>query len=302
MPVASPLRILFVINPISGKGSKGDVEHIIHTYFKGTEHATEFYELTGTDGDKTSIRYWIKEWKATAVVAVGGDGTLKAVAEILINTKMPVGLLPAGSANGMALELGIPEDLNECLDVITAGHTEQIDVLRINGKQLSLHLSDFGLNAKLIKHFEESDYRGMWGYAREVWKVMRTKQRFRVEIKTDKQTVFRYAWMVVIANARKYGTGALINPKGNVQDGLLEVIVVRSLSILELLKMLFKHRKLDPEKTEIIQAKSVALSLKKSVYFQVDGEYCGTLRKMNAEVVPGALKMLMPPLKATNDK
>jgi YegS/Rv2252/BmrU family lipid kinase len=294
MPIAPPLRILFVLNPVSGKGPKGEIEQTIHQYFKDSPHQTETFELSGTPADATSIRYWTKEWKANYVVAVGGDGTLKAVAEILLRTNIPVGLLPAGSANGMAKELGIPDDYTKCLDIITAGHTRDIDVIRINDKDISLHLSDFGLNAQLVKRFEESDYRGMWGYAREVWKVMRSKQRFRVQVKTKERIFFRYAWMVVIANARMYGTGAVINPEGDLQDGLLEVIILRSLSFTELLKMVIRHRKLNPKKTEVIQVSEVNISLSKAVYFQVDGEYCGSLRELDAKVEHEALKMLLP--------
>ncbi len=295
MPVADSLRILFIINPVSGKGSKSEIEHTIREYFRNSNHHTEIYNLSGkAEEDHTSIGYWAKEWKATCVVAVGGDGTLKAVAAVLMHSGIPVGLLPAGSANGMAKELKIPEDFEQCLDIITAGHTADIDVVRINDKEISLHLSDFGLNAQLIKHFEENNMRGMWGYAREVFRVLRRRQRFRLQVKTDDGTIFRHAWMAVIANARMYGTGAMINPKGNIQDGLLEVIILRSLSVMELLKMLIQHRTLNPRKTEVIQAQSVTLSLDKPVYFQVDGEYCGTMHELEAKVEKGALKMLLP--------
>lgn len=292
MPIA-PLRILFIINPFSGKGPKPGLQHTIHEYFHKQPHHIEFYELYGGN-DKQSISHWVRDWKPDRVVAVGGDGTLKLVAEALAGTPVPIGLLPAGSANGMARELGIPEDIPACLEIISGDHIEAIDIIRINERECSLHLSDFGLNAHLVKHFEQSDYRGMWGYAREIFKVFHRRQQFRVEIKTPAKTIFCYAWMVVIANATMYGTGAVINPDGDLKDGRLEVIIMRKISFLELLKMIFRHRAFNPSKTEILQAAEVSITTKRSVHFQVDGEYLGTLRKIRAVVVPGAIRMLLP--------
>lgn len=292
MPIA-PLRILFIINPFSGTGPKSGLQHTIHEYFHDQPHLTEFYELCGSN-DKQSIKHWVQNWKPDRVVAAGGDGTLKLVAETLTGSSIPIGLLPAGSANGMARELGIPEDVQACLKIITGDHIEAIDIIRINERESSLHLSDFGLNAQLVKHFEQSDYRGMWGYAREVFKVFNRRQQFRVEIKTPTKTIFRYAWMVVIANATMYGTGAVINPTGDLKDGRLEVIIMRKISFLELLKMIFRHRAFNPSKTEVLQAAEVSIATRRSVHFQVDGEYLGTLRKIRAVVVPGAIRMLLP--------
>ena len=293
MPQTNAWRILFIINPVSGNGAGADLEKTIREYFKDGPHATEVFELTGTD-DASSIKYWIDTWKPDRVVAAGGDGTLNAVAEVVMGTGLSLGILPAGSANGMARDLGFPMDYKECLDIITNDHTELVDIIRINDKDISIHLSDFGLNAQLIKQFEESDRRGMWGYAREVWKVIRNKEQFRVEVITPDHRVFRDAWMVVVANARMYGTGAMINPSGDLQDGLLEVIVMKKLSGWELLKMILKHHSFDRSKTEVIQAEEVWITVKKPVYFQVDGEYKGSLKKIHAVVQPKALKLLVP--------
>jgi diacylglycerol kinase (ATP) len=300
MPVDA-LRILFIINPISGGGAKSALEQTIRDYFKDRAHLIECYQLNG-ENDEESIKYWIGNWRPDRVVAAGGDGTLKLVAQVMAGSKIPIGLLPAGSANGMARELGVPDDFVECLDIITGDHTASIDVIRLNGKETCLHLSDFGLNAHLVKNFEKSTQRGMWGYAREIFKVMSHRQQFRVEIKTPGKTVFRHAWMVVIANARMYGTGAMINPQGNIRDGLLEVIVLRKISLLELLKMMLRHRPFNPAKTEVIQATEAVIAMKRSVHFQVDGEYLGQMRKIKAVVQPNAIKMLLPAPEPTSDK
>lgn len=300
MPVG-PLRILFIINPISGGEAKSGMEQTIRDYFSTKIHHIEFYQLNGQN-DAPSIQYWVENWQPDRVVAAGGDGTLRLVAQVMSGAQTPIGLLPAGSANGMARELNIPENFVTCLDIITGDHIASIDIIRLNEREICLHLSDFGLNAHLVKHFEKSEHRGMWGYAKEIVKVMSHRQQFRVEIRTPGKTIFRYAWMVVIANARMYGTGAMINPGGNPGDGLLEVIVMRKISFLEILKMMLRHRPFNPNKTEVIQAKEAVISMKRSVHFQVDGEYLGLLRKIKATVQPGAIRMLLPKPELQADK
>ncbi len=139
---------------------------------------------------KVSLAHWIKEWNPDRVIAVGGDGTLKLVAEQLVGSATTIGLLPAGSANGMARELGLPIDFTACLEIITNGKEQPIDIIQVNGKEMCLHLSDIGLNAHLVKYFEESDHRGKWGYAREVMRVLLNKKVLKVQIKAGNTHIF----------------------------------------------------------------------------------------------------------------
>ncbi|MGZ5191275.1 MAG: diacylglycerol/lipid kinase family protein, partial [Flavisolibacter sp.] len=264
------LKLLFVINPISGGKEKHDWEASIREYFKNRIHTIEIFLLSGKD-DKMSIQYHINSAKPDRVVAVGGDGTVKLLAEILKETSIPLGIIPAGSANGMAKELDIPAKLEEALHVITDGLTHKIDLIRINEEELCIHLSDIGLNAMLVKYFETSKKRGMWGYGKAIFRVMWEKQKMKVTIKTDDQVVKTNAYMVTFANARKYGTGANINPDGNVADGKFEVVVVRKLNVLEICKAIFTNKSFDGEKIEVFSTKNLELQIHKKAYFQIDG-------------------------------
>ncbi|HEY6954232.1 MAG TPA: diacylglycerol kinase family protein, partial [Flavisolibacter sp.] len=217
------LKILFVINPVSGGKEKNDWEASIREYFKDKPHSTEFYLLTGKD-DKVSVQHHIDRLQPDRVVAVGGDGTVKMLAGILKETGIVLGILPAGSANGMARELKVPLVAEQALDVIVNGSCRKLDLIKINEEEICLHLSDLGLNALLVKNFEQSSSRGMWGYGKAVFKVLWKKPLMYLTIKTDKQEVRRKAYMVVIANAQTYGTGAIINPDGQLNDGFFEVV------------------------------------------------------------------------------
>jgi diacylglycerol kinase (ATP) len=286
-------KILFVINPVSGGKEKQEWEASIREFFKTQPHSIDFYLLTGKD-DAASIKHHIETIKPQKLIAVGGDGTVKLVAEILKDNSIALGILPAGSANGMAKELNIPLENEDALNVIVNGKEKAIDVIQINEKEICIHLSDLGLNAMLVKYFEENRKRGMWGYTKGVFKMLWNKQKIHATITTDNGTKKRKAFMIVLANASKYGTGATINPEGRLDDGHFEVVVVRRLNFWELLKLLITHKTFNADKVEIFSTTKVELSTLKKSYFQVDGEFRGRTKTINAKILPHTLKVIVP--------
>lgn len=287
------LRILFVINPIAGGKVKNDWETAICEFFRGSDYAFEFFIQTGQN-DKPSIQHHIERFKPEIVVAVGGDGTVKLVAEIIKETTIRLGIIPAGSANGLAKELGIPASADAALEVIVNGSCIKMDAIKINEEELSLHLSDVGMNALLVKYFEDSKKRGLWGYGRSLLKMLWYKRRMRVSITTDEGEVKRKAYMVVLANAEKYGTGAVINPDGDVADGKFEVVVVRTLHLLTIFKAVLARKRFDPKRIEVFRTQSVILRFQQKAPFQVDGEYMGKIAYLKARILPGIVHVMLP--------
>lgn len=286
------MEILFVINPGSGTQTI-DWEAEIHNFFEPLDHTTDFFKLSGKN-DAVSLSRKIKERNWQLVVAVGGDGTVTLVAKHVLGTPITMGILPAGSANGMAKELNIPEDAGAALKILTEGKALATDVIRINDEDICVHLSDIGMNAQLIKYFDEGKLRGKWGYARVILKTLWHRRKVEVVIESKGFEVRRKAFMVVLANASKYGTGAVINPEGNLHDGLFEVVIVRRLALSELIKMLFIQRPFNPKKIEVVSATSVAISTKGKVHFQVDGEYKGKISHLTAKIIHAKLNLMMP--------
>jgi diacylglycerol kinase (ATP) len=286
------LKILFVINPISGGKKKINWETIIRNYFKNLSHTIEFYVLSGKD-DTGSLDYRIEKLQITRIVAVGGDGTVNLLAKQVLGTNLIMGILPAGSANGMAKELKIPEIPEEALNIIVNGTVKCCDVIRINETDICLHLSDLGLNARLVKYFDESPLRGMWGYSRMLIKVLGRKRLMSAHIVADNLDLQADAYMVVIANARKYGTGGFINPGGNIGDGFFEIVILRQFSLFQLCKMFLSYKNFDPKKVEIFPAKTATITTIKKTHFQVDGEYKGKIDKVTAEIIPSKLNLLV---------
>ena len=287
------LAFLFVVNNSSGTKQSTNWDNVINSFFIDKEQSFKIYHLP--EGFTVNqIKDHIKLYDPKYVIAVGGDGTVTLLANIVANTNIALGILPAGSANGMAKELSIPETSVEALKIILAAHTNKCDLIKINGNKYCLHLSDIGLNAHLIKHFDEGKLRGKLGYALVILKTLWHKEKMQAIIKTKEQEVRRNAFMIVIANARKYGTGAVINPEGNLIDGLFEVIIVRRLTFGSLLKMLLKPGIFNPKKIEIIPSTSVDVTMVKKMHFQIDGEYQGRIKEVKAEMCPGILNIIVP--------
>ena len=292
MEPSSNLNILFILNPVSGGKKKRNWEPIIRNYFKPLSYNIEFFILTGRD-DASSIQYWIKKLSPQKVVAVGGDGTISLVAQQLIGSSIPMGILPGGSANGMAEELKLPVDPSSAMDIILNGKLKQCDAIKINENEICIHLSDLGLNARIVKYFDKSAFRGMWAYARIFVKILWQGKLMHAHIIADNLDINISAYMIVIANASKYGTGAVINPEGLIHDGKFELVIVRKISIIEMFKMFVSKKAFDPQKVEIFQTTKATITTKREIHFQVDGEYKGKINKVSAEIIPSALNLLV---------
>ena len=293
MPVNETHKYLFIMNPVAGGRAKWNWELAIRDYFRSSVHTFEMYYTTG-ENDRESITFWIENWKPDKIVAVGGDGTLKLAAEAQNGSKIPVCVFPAGSANGMAQEIKMPQTPRECIHVLLHGVVKPIDVIRINERNLCVHLSDIGINAQLVKYFQEDNVRGKLGYIRGAIRMLWRRRQMQVMIKKQNVTMHRTAFMVVLANASSYGTGIRINPLGRLNDGLFEVIILKQISVIEIFKMLFLNRPFNPEKTEILQAEALTIEVKRRAYFQIDGEYLGKTKQIAAKIEKDVLRLVFP--------
>jgi len=287
------LNYLFVINPGSGKNTSEDLTELITKHFAGGETTFKIFLLDQTV-KFNQLDAYIKKINPYNVIAAGGDGTITLIANVVAHTDIALGILPTGSANGMAKELNIPLNINEALMVATSCKSSPCDLIKMNDDKYCLHLSDVGLNAHLIKHFDEVNLRGFAGYSSVVIKTLIRKQKIHATIHSQQKIINREAFMVAFANARMYGTGALINPSGKLDDGIFEVIIVRKLNVWSVLNVMFKTGRYNPKKIEIVPATSVEITTRRKVHFQIDGEYEGKTNKVTAVIAPKALHLLRP--------
>lgn len=284
-------KLLFIINTGAGSGTD-HLSALITNYFKPLQHSVEILHFSKSDL-LIMIQDKIDSFLPQKVIAVGGDGTVRLVATCLLHTNIALGIIPAGSANGLAKELGINTNLYEGLNTIVTGHFKKIHVTVVN-KQLCLHLSDIGLNAHTIKKFEMQSNRGLWGYFLASLKALWQSQIMKVTMQINNQSMKVRATIIVIANATKYGTGAVINPIGKLDDALFEVIIVKTISLMEVYKMLISHAPYNTEKIQVFQTNELLISSSKKVHFQVDGEYYGKVKLINATLISNAVNIIVP--------
>ena len=291
-------NLLFIVNPFSGNNST-DWNELITTHFK-EKPVKAIVHILSKNCPLHELKATIQSLQPDKVIAVGGDGTVKMVAEALMNTTIPLGIFPAGSANGMAKEFDIPADYTKAFEIIEQGEQIKIHLVKVND-EICIHLSDIGFNAFVVKKFEEENTRGMWGYFKSACKVLWQHNRMDVKIKSDDAFIKRDAAMVVIANGTKYGNGVVINPLGSLQDGLFEVVIIRKISFTEIFKMRFFSDRLNNEKTQLLQTAHLVLSSKRAMHFQIDGEYLGKTKKLVAEIIPEAISVLVPSASSLED-
>jgi diacylglycerol kinase family enzyme len=124
-------------------------------------------------------------------------------------------------------------------------------------------------------------------------KALINKRLMKATIFLDEEIISTSAYMIVVANASKYGTGAVINPDSRVGDGKFEVVIVKQIAFSEFVKLFWSYKDFDPLKVEIFETTKCKVVLRNATHFQVDGEYKGRVKKIKAEIMPGAINVLV---------
>ena len=287
------LKILFVINQFAGNNQNTCWQMNIDNYFSQKSWTINYF-LLAKNPDIEILKQYIFNQNPATVVAVGGDGTIMMLANIIAGSNIALGILPGGSANAMALELGIPNTIDNALKIIENGNIKTIDTIRFNNKTTCLHISDIGINALLIKYFNQGNLRGKLGYAKLFFKVLFNHQKMSVSIRSTDLNIQRQALMVAITNATMYGTGLLINPKGILDDGKFEIIIVQRLSLFAIIKMILKVGTFNPNEIEVFPFTNIEINTRRKVHFQIDGEYMGRTKYITAQIVPLSCRLIVP--------
>ena len=283
------MQFLFIINPISGDEDKTRLLKMVKAELKKQDELTIF--KTSGENDLEKIKEKLDQKKFDRILVAGGDGTVKLVAEAMDDHALPIGILPAGSANGLANDLNLPEKPKDFIPIALYGKTRKIDAININD-QLGLHISDFGLNAELIKEYESSSLRGKLGYAlNSITTLFQSKGPYEFEIKTEKETFHKKGIMLALANSKKFGTGAVVNPDGKIDDGVFEILLFKKLDLIEILKTLNEGKEISTDFLECYPAKRAEIRTKKAIDFQIDGEYCDAIQEVKAEILPNKLEI-----------
>ena len=283
-------NIIIVVNPVSGAFEKKEIVDSTLLFAKNENLESILYETSGKK-DVENIKNLYNIHKPERIIIIGGDGTIRMVAEAIAKEDVILGIIPAGSANGFALDLDLQLTLEKNLEVAFLHQFMEVDIITINGK-ISIHLSDLGLNAELIKNYEQGEIHGKWGYAlNTITTLFDSGEPFTAKVKANNETFGYVARMIVIANAKKYGTGVVINPNGVMNDGKFELVILKNFDLIIFGQIISGNMPSDPDDVEIISTDKATIELDAPVSFQIDGEYCGTETKLDIKILHKQLKV-----------
>lgn len=285
-------KCLLIYNPVSGNDSITGEELLEMAQVRMPEFVIEPWETTGeNDEDKIIAKY--EEYKPDLVLIGGGDGTVKMIAKCLQAKNVAMCILPLGSANGLAKCLGI-NDLVDSWEAVRERKIHSIDAIDING-ELCLHLADFGINANLIQKFEKEESRGMLAYVKNsISEIFGTDSR-KFQLIMGGESVDLLAKMIVVANGDQYGTGAIVNCKGIMDDGKFEIIVLNPETAEDYVLMTMAFIKGNLDQVKGVRTWSVEecqiLNLE-SAEFQIDGEMMDHTDSITAKIQKHAFQFL----------
>lgn len=286
-------QILFVINPISGGKSKTsfkkqvldvlDMQKFDPT-FQETSYANHAYEI--------GLRA-VKE-KYDAVIAVGGDGTINELGSALAESGIPLGIVPEGSGNGLALYLGIPLNETAAIRRINRFEFVEVDCGTINDRKF-FNIAGLGFDASVSENFANENIRGPLGYLKSAINVLSKYKPSDYKLWIDGKEYERKAFMISVANSPQYGNNAYIAPQASVNDGILDVCIVHQFPLYILPKMLFHlfNKSADQsDYVEIIPGKNVRIEAVKNSIVHIDGEPVDLGDCLDIGIIPKALKVI----------
>ena len=289
------MKLLFVVNPISGGVDKEpflkEANKICHKY--GVTF--EVFKTTGKN-DEDRLSEIIKDFIPDKIASVGGDGTTLFTAIALLESEIPMGIIPLGSANGMAAELYVNLDPVEALrDLIMSEVIAGLDMVVVNDEHYTIHIGDVGVNAGIVNSYEKDKNRGMITYAKYFIEELSKLKPFDVIIRSNGQEYHESCLMLGICNARKYGTGVPLNVSGNPMDGKFELVAVNKIDANTLLLAglaKFDEKFLDSQSSKVIEVESAQIEFDQPRLLQLDGEVIGEFKELDVRILKGAVQLI----------
>lgn len=274
---------VLVFNPNSGN-SQISISELLERILSNLENFdVDTFEVVGEEASQRLSKI-LRKRKPDLLIIAGGDGTIKLVTNCS-RSRVPIAILPLGSANGLAQCLGI-KNLEDGLEALRNLTIFTIDAIQIND-EICIHLADFGFNASMIHKFEASGSRGMFGYIKSSISEIFQSASARFSVKFDSETIDLEAKMLVIANGEEYGTGAVINTEGRMDDGKFEIIAVEFKTAGDLISITKglvtgEHQAQPAVKTWSV--KSCTIYNLDLANFQIDGELRGNPESVKVKI------------------
>lgn len=292
---------LAVVNPAAGRGPGARLRVRARRELARLLPGIEFVE-TGRPGHATELAQGVS---GGLLVAVGGDGTVREVAAGLAGRAdaPELALVPVGSGNDLARNLGIPQETAAACRVAVEGRPRAIDAARVisEGREtLFVNAAGFGFDARVIQEARRLRHlRGLPLYVGAVMLAVRSFGCPRVRLAVDGETREESVLLVAAANGRCYGGGMKVAPGAEPDDGRLEVCVIRACGrarIMSCLPRLVRGTHGGMPEVSFLSGATVELEFAAPVPVQLDGDLLDWpgARRFRLEVLPGAVRVRVP--------
>ena len=295
-------RTVIIINPISGPKRRGAGAERVDVATRTLERLGAKGEIRVTEraGHAHELALEAAASEADLVIGWGGDGTINEVARALVQrddagVRTPaLGIIPGGSGNGLARELGIPFDPAQAIEHALRAKARPVDAGEL-GDHLFFNVAGIGLDAHVAALVTTRiHHRGLMPYLSASAGDLLRYQPVEYTIEIDGRTTQLLALVLVFANSRQWGFGAQIAPGADLEDGLLDFVVVQDRGFLGnmvrvpplFLRRIDRSRGIDTRRV-----RQVTIRSREPMLFHVDGEAVRGSDTLVARVHPGALKL-----------
>ncbi|HEV7402663.1 MAG TPA: diacylglycerol kinase family protein [Chthoniobacteraceae bacterium] len=261
-------KILVILNPAAHSArAAGESDRL------GTLPGSPDLAFTTEPGSARALAAGAAAQGYDTVVAAGGDGTVNEIVNGLAGSGLALGVLPAGTMNVFAAELGLPTDLAQAWEVIRRGHAREIDLAKAN-QQYFVQLAGIGFDAQIVKETSWAMKRdlGPLSYVISAAQVAARKPP-RLVVQCDDRTF--EGCFVLIGNGRYYGGPVTLFPEARVDDGLLDALVFQKMSYLDVIRYLgniLMGSHTDLPDVISCQARRIEVTSDDPVPVEVDGE------------------------------
>lgn len=302
-----PRRVLVLLNRHAARGGTDIGAALAALREQGLEVTVP--DVSSVEEMRHALRHVLADGPAPeAIVVGGGDGTLNALADLLVDAGRPVGVLPLGTANDLARTLGIPADPAAALSVVAAGWTMPIDLGRAtwdDGRsRYYFNVASLGASVAVARVMQRRRHRNArWGvlsYPLALVEAVWAYRPFRVGVTVDGRQTRLHAYQVSVANGVYYGGGMTVAEDAAIDDGLLDVTVVKVRSpwrVLFHLPALRRGRHHRWDGVVHLRGRHVEVRPRRRMAVNTDGEITGQAPARFA-VVPQALTLLVPETRA----
>lgn len=297
-----PGPVACILNPGSGVGSAEQISEQMATAFRAAGREVRI-TLARSGTELTDAVRAAIAGKAAAVVAGGGDGTVSAVAAGLLGHQTPLGVLPLGTLNHFARDLGVPLGLEEAVAVILAGHTTAIDVGEVNGHSF-LNNASLGLYPHIVLARRNHPARGMWKWVIAFWITLKVLARHRsmaVRLSVGDEVALRRTAIVFVGNNEYRAAGFAAGSRESLSGGTLAIYLVNAggrshpLRLIRLAWHMVLGVALEGDHLELVRAPAVTVESRRSrLHIALDGEVNVFDVPLAFRTLPGALRVLVP--------